>query len=404
MDVAVLGAGLMGTCASMELAERGVRVDLYDRAVTCMSGASLNGEGKVHLGCLYAADASLRTARRMVEGALSFSPLLRRWLGDRYDRIPTSKPFYYPIHRQSIVSADRFEKHLRAVAGLYGDALGSAKADYFGRDPRLPPVRVRDFSSIGLRGDLINAVFATEETAIDPEALAVEVRARVAGDVRITPHFRTQVERVERVRRGLVVHARNGVDRLAKRYDHVIDALWDGRLSIDAEMGMTPQRRWLFRYKEAIHLRSEAVGCVPSVTIALGPFGDIVSFGNGKMYLSWYPEGRHVSTDALVPPAESEVLAARDPARVRARTLAALIEIAPGLAELPKEHVRTGDLRGGWIFAWGDNDVDDPKSDLHQRFAVGPVSVDGYHTIDTGRFMLAPVFAIQVADAVTGRS
>jgi len=404
MDVAVLGAGLMGVCTAIELAGRGVDVDLYDRADVCISGASLNGEGKVHLGYLYAADPSLRTAKRMVDGALSFSPLMRRWLGGAFDRVPASRPFYYPVHRDSLVPADLFERHLHRVAGLYADACGLARPDYFGRDPRLPPVRVRDLSSIGLSGKLISAVFATEEVAIDSDALAVEVRARVAAEPRIRPHLGTEVLRVSRDRSGLTVHARNGAGPLRKRYDHVINALWDGRLAIDAEMGMTPNRRWLFRYKESLHLRSDATTHIPSVTIALGPFGDIVAYDKGKLYLTWYPAGRHASVDAILPPSEKDILATRNAVRVQTQTLTALAEIVPGVAALPAEVIAAGCLRGGWIFAWGDTDVDDPASELHQRFAVGPASVEGYHTVDTGRFMLAPLFAMQVADALAARS
>ena len=79
--VAVLGAGLQGASVALELAANGVEVDLYDQAGHCLAGASSNNEGKIHFGYVYANDPSLRTARTLIEGALAFSPLLRRWLG-----------------------------------------------------------------------------------------------------------------------------------------------------------------------------------------------------------------------------------------------------------------------------------------------------------------------------------
>jgi glycine/D-amino acid oxidase-like deaminating enzyme len=55
-DVGVLGAGIMGCCLALELAQRGRRVDLLDLAPAPMTGASLHNEGKLHLGFVYAKD------------------------------------------------------------------------------------------------------------------------------------------------------------------------------------------------------------------------------------------------------------------------------------------------------------------------------------------------------------
>ena len=49
-------------------------------------------------------------------------------------------------------------------------------------------------------------------------------------------------------------------------------------------------------------------------------------------------------------------------------------------------------MRGGGIFAWGNKDIDDPRSELHQRFDVG-VRAGRYLTVDTGKLALAPLFA-----------
>ncbi|PYR72438.1 MAG: FAD-binding oxidoreductase, partial [Acidobacteria bacterium] len=54
MQVAVLGAGLQGSCVAMELASAGISVDLFDKNDRCMSQASAQNEGKIHLGYLYA--------------------------------------------------------------------------------------------------------------------------------------------------------------------------------------------------------------------------------------------------------------------------------------------------------------------------------------------------------------
>jgi 2-polyprenyl-6-methoxyphenol hydroxylase-like FAD-dependent oxidoreductase len=63
VPIAVLGAGLQGTCIALELARRGFDVDLLDQDLEPLNRASLRNEGKIHLGFVYAKDATLRTAR-----------------------------------------------------------------------------------------------------------------------------------------------------------------------------------------------------------------------------------------------------------------------------------------------------------------------------------------------------
>ena len=53
MHVAVLGAGMLGTCLALELAQKGVSVDLYDREDACLTQAGARNEGKIHLGFVY---------------------------------------------------------------------------------------------------------------------------------------------------------------------------------------------------------------------------------------------------------------------------------------------------------------------------------------------------------------
>src|ERR1700712_2924410 len=118
MKVAVLGAGLQGACLAFELTRRGASVDVYDRHPAAVSGDSARNEGKIHLGYVYAADPSLRTARLMVRGALSFAPLLRGWLGAAFDEVPVSEPFNYLVHRDSLLGVGAVEEHLAACHRL----------------------------------------------------------------------------------------------------------------------------------------------------------------------------------------------------------------------------------------------------------------------------------------------
>jgi hypothetical protein len=55
---------------------------------------------------------------------------------------------------------------------------------------------------------------------------------------------------------------------------------------------------------------------------------------------------------------------------------------------------------GGAVVAWGDTDVEDAASEVHQRFDVGVTSRGSYHSVDTGKYSLAPLFAMRLADRI----
>ena len=99
MAVAVLGGGLQGCCIALALADRGEQVVLFDRNSSILSRTAVANEGKIHLGWMYAADPSLRTARAMIEGALAFAPFLQRFLPASSEAFRTSAPAADVVHR-----------------------------------------------------------------------------------------------------------------------------------------------------------------------------------------------------------------------------------------------------------------------------------------------------------------
>src|SRR5690349_3952222 len=106
MRVAVLGAGFQGTCLALELALRGVDVDLYDRNDRCITQAGYINEGKIHLGFVYANDSTFETANLMLRGALAFAPAVYRWTACDIATIGVSTSFDYVVHRTSMISIE----------------------------------------------------------------------------------------------------------------------------------------------------------------------------------------------------------------------------------------------------------------------------------------------------------
>lgn len=395
MRVAVLGAGLQGSCIALALARHGVEVDLVDRAESPMTGASRHNEGKLHLGYVYANDPTMRTARTMIQGALEFGPALRTWVDDDVDDVVRAAPFSYVVHRDSLLDLAEVERHFADCHAIALELLDGGEPDYFGADPRIPPRRLSESESMAdFDPDTVLAAYATTELAVEPGSLASVVRRALARTPGIRSRTTTEVRAVTRLDDGALVHT----DRSDDRYDHVVNALWGGRLAIDETAGVAAERPWLYRMKYFLRLGPTAP--LPSTTIMLGPFGDVVTYDDGSVFLSWYPSGRLGTSAELRPPDWPAELDGVPAEEVRAGIVEGLAGLVPAVAALPAADLDAGRVLGGVIFAHGHTDIDDPASVLHERHAIGPSSHGRYHSVDTGKLTMAPRFARLLAERI----
>lgn len=397
MRVAVLGAGLQGACVALELARRGVQVDLLDRAESAMTGASGHNEGKIHLGYVYANDPTRRTARTMIEGALEFGPLLRTWLGPDADLLARSASFAYVVHRESLLDVAEVEQHFADCHDIAREVLDGREPDYLGSDPRIAPRRLSDtdrdrhFDPVS-----VAAAYQTAEVAIDPRSLARAVVRALRREAGVRLRTGTEVRAVTPLEDAALVHT----DRSDDRYDHVVNALWDGRLAVDQTAGILTERPWLYRMK--YFLRLGAAGSLPSTTIMLGPFGDVVTYDDGSVFLSWYPSGRLGTSADVRPPAWPAELTGVAAKEVRAGIAEGLAAVIPAVGVVAAAALEDSEVLGGVIFAHGHTDIDDPASVLHERHRIGPESHGNYHSVDTGKLTMAPRFARLLADRILG--
>ena len=400
MRVAILGGGFLAVCTALELARRGVRVQVFDRGSGLLQQAATRNEGKIHLGYVYA-NTDFRTAEKMIFGALRFLPLLRRWIGDEADRIPVSDEFIYAVHRDSILPFAAIQAHANRVS-TWIDRDGGL-SDYPGR-PSGSRCSALSKTEIGRHFDtgLITAAIRTPERAIRVDQVAEVLRQVVAAERLITVNLHSEVVGASTDgNKDVVIRVHQGDHIETERFDHVVNALWDGRLRLDATLGMRPDRQWLWRMKYAITCRLTRNSCaVPSFTVVLGPFGDVVNFGAGRLYLSWYPACLDGLSHEISPPEWRRDPDPQKSGQVVTRSVAALGAIAPELAVIDAPGTAEFMVRGGIIYALARTDIDDPHSRLHQRHAVGIKSVDAWHSVDPGKYSLAPSFAIEVADRI----
>lgn len=402
-EIAVLGGGFQGCCIALALAERGARVTLYERNTALMTEAAVVNEGRMHLGYVYAADTTLATARMMIRGALAFGPFVERHVGLTRNGLALSAPTTYLVHRETQRPVDELRAYFGAVHRLVREAVGDRKDAYFGVDIQAEPrqwssaERERVFDgSVGL------AAFDTPEIALDPMVLGAAVRLRV----RSLPAIETRLERTVRAvedERGALCVVSDGPQGSARdRYDHVVNALWGGRLAVDATRGLRPAKQWIYRFKYGIRLRQPSGRRWPTVGVTLGPFGDVVAYENDTVYVSWYPACLEGISHAVTPPAWSATPMDADRARIVSETLTGMAGIIPSLRDV-EANALDCTVKGGVIVAWGRTDIDDPDSELHRRYEIGVTSTGHYHSVDPGKLTMVPYFAEVCADRITPR-
>lgn len=393
--VAVLGGGFQGVCIALELAQRGAHVTIFERKPDLLEGAATAAEGKIHLGYVYAGDTTFQTARTMLQGARVFSPLVSRWLGIRGAEIPVSSDFFYLVHRDSAVSNDDFAAYLTKVAD---EARATGVSDYFGRNAGEKPRRLNTIEMSGQFGNAIQGAFSTPEIAVDMIALSDLLRRRIADEPRIETRLEFNVDTVDDVRGGFAVRTRVNAENRDEVFDHCVNALWEDRLRLDTARGLMPGRSWVHRYKYGMRFRPAAgPALLQSTTVVHGPFGDSVRFPDGHIYLSWYPACMVGMSSALNP--DWPVVSAESEAEIIEKTFRGLSDILPGLSALK---VKMSDVRAkaGTIVAWGKTDIDDRRSELHERHDIGVRTIGAYHSVDPGKLTMVPYFAVECADRI----
>lgn len=402
MRVAVLGGGFLGVCTALECARRGLSVHLYERAEGLITQAGRVNEGKVHLGFVYANDPSMRTATRLLEGAVRFQPLLSRWLDLSARPLQLSPPFDYVVPHESALSPADIEQYFVRVAQLLDEQVRAVGAPYLGHSvgPVFEALSPSDVTS-RYDGRRVAAAYSTVERAVDVEDLASRLRAAIAASS-VQVHCGCAVRGVERrPDGGFVVDGWAATERYRESYDVVVNTAWAGRLAIDETMDLLPRRPWLYRFKFGVALRlPEASHRPPTMTMVHGPFGDVVDFPSGRSYLSWYPVGMVGSSSATVPPDWDGATDGPRRADIIRRSIDAMAEVCPALRNLPPAVQASCRLQGGVIFAWGSTDIDDASSELHQRFDIGITREGRYYSIDPGKYTTVPMYAVEVCDRI----
>jgi hypothetical protein len=306
------------------------------------------------------------------------------------------------VHRDSQYDADDVNSYLGEVHSLILEAAANNPKGYFGTDLR-PTLRTWSDTEREVEFDASIALSATDtqEVAINPSQLAQAVRRVISAHPRIIVRLGRIISRAEQHERKIVVFSEGAEGSAQDSFDHVVNALWDGRMALNETLGIRANRPWLHRLKYGVSLRLAGAAVAPrSVTFVSGPFGEVVSYGSGLTYLTWYPAcvkgiSREVSPPdwATYPiePVRSDVVTG---------TCKALAEIVRPLHGLDPTGLAEVSVKGGVIVAWGNTDIYDPGSELHRRYEIGVQSNKNFHSIDPGKLTMVPYFAEVCANRI----
>ncbi|MCY7359521.1 MAG: FAD-binding oxidoreductase [Rudanella sp.] len=394
--VLILGAGIQGISCALSLSAKGYAVTLIDKDEEPFSGTSFRNEGKIHLGFVYANDHSFQTSALMLEGAMNFGLLVENWVGRPVNWSSLrSSPFQYAVHQQSMVSEAALLSHYQTLQNAY-ETYRNAGFHYVGSCPQKLWASPQVVNS-PINPSIIQSIIPTEEIAINLKRLRQLLRhALKRRGVQFLGN--RVVHSVERSSFGFCVKGSqaDGTDWRAEG-GLVVNCLWASRLAVDATLGIMPLRPWVYRLKfRMLGQLPPELATMQSYTVALGPFGDIVTYQNDLTYVSWYPSCMRGWSDALQPPAEWEPFCREEQVLTDhpwvQDALGELNELIPGMNQFQIQH-----LSAGVIFSWGETDIDQPESLLHQRNQIGIEAFDGYFSINTGKLTTAPLFAHQLA-------
>ena len=335
----------------------------------------------------------------MLESALTFGPLLDTWSKSLIDwQALRSRSFTYLMMTTSLVSKDDLLNHYTALEDAFVDMVDPTD-HYLGQRPSQlwSAVSVPDF----VAAESVEAAVGTVEASLDLARFRDVMKAAVVSADGIEERYERRVESVTRTTHGFLVDgaASNGTP-WSMPADAVVNCLWDGRYAIDREMGLPLPESWVYRLKyRVLGMLPLALKHIPSLTMVLGPYGDVVPM-DGSSYLSWYPACRRGWSTAVSAPPEWEAACAGEVDDKTSRSVArdvyaALDRIVPGIAQ-----TRTTAVDAGIVMSRGSTDIDKPDSQLHERFEIGVRGKDGYFSIDTGKFSCAPMFATHLVGQI----
>ena len=352
-----------------------------------MSKAARWNEGKIHMGYLYSGDRSLDTARKLIPGGIAFRPIVEDLIGGSIESHMSRGDDIYLAHARSVVDAESMSRYFNSVSDLAA-VVGGVKI-------RAIHLSRSELSKITENPEIVEG-FRIPERSVNTNWLADRMAERVKSERFIDLRCNCLVTSLSKdAGRWRVITQSGNCDG----FDVVINALWEGRSAIDTGVDPSLAESLSYRYRVALFMQVPVTD-IDNVVIATGPFGDIKNYDGRHLYLSWYPAGLlldRYQQNAPAPPTIDDRLKQQ----ILHATIAGLGDYFPAVLDFPRTAQQVS-VAGGWVVARGKGLLSDPAATLHRRDEIGIRRDDGYYSIETGKYSVAPWLASQVADEIAG--
>ena len=227
----IIGAGLFGCCAAIELSRAGFSVTLIDKKGDIMSGASKHNHNRVHFGFHY--PRSTKTARQSLDGLTLFLMRFR-------DSIVSGFPNYYFIENGSKVSS-----------GEYLDFCDKINLDYEFEYPKKEL----------LNADKISLSLKVLEPVYDYRVIKQNLKEFIGG-LKIEQKYDCNI-----------------TDIRTEEYDFIVNSSYSGINQINKHFGISPIR---LKLQDVVIPIFEAEQDKVGLTIMDGPFCSIMPKGFEK--------------------------------------------------------------------------------------------------------------------------
>lgn len=390
----IIGSGIQGCTIALQLVSRGYEVNLIEKNSRLYSQASVQQEGKIHLGFIYAMDTSTKTSERLLYDALHFSPILDQLIGMKinWNRLKSTR-FNYLIAVDSMMDQEKLMQHYHDLNYKYHSLLEDPNLHYLGERPGslIDESSTRKFR---YNFNKICQVIPSVEHSIYPE----DLRKIVIRKIRDTPINILPGHNVTAVRRtsfGFETICKSVTGHLVIPSDIVINAAWDGKRKIDRTMGLQDTDIWSLRIKmglifDNIHTKLD------SFSMVQGSYGDLVIYPvQRQMYMSWYSHCllQQTSEDEL--DQEGKALCASEIRMSEVETeIEQTIQSFQEILNI-KDLSYPNRVKAGAILARGHQSITRPESQLHRRNDPPIESHDGYFSVNTGKFTSAPLNSLK---------
>ena len=387
----VLGGGIQGCCIALMLRKHGYEVTIVDKSEDIFNRASINQQGKIHLGFNWGLDTSLKTGKKLMLDALYFAPYLEYLLDEKinWEKLKSTN-FNALVAKDSLLSSDEIGTDFQARHTIYLIYMKNEKLTDLGKRPErlfqktLLPKQVNP--------DLFQSCFATEEVALRTEGIKKIIKEKIHSE-NISLCLNQHVTSAKRTSSGFIVEThseKEGVRQLES--DMIFNCLWEGKMALDKEMGMQVEKGYNLRLRYGIIAKmSTTFQDLQSFGVIQGPYGDFVNYPQSKeAFFSWYPSSmKGMVVDQNMPPRWEEACDGHISDTLKQNLINENFNhyhrLMPTLTEFEDPTIV-----GGVILAKGYHDIDDPNSKLHERNEFPITQDDGYVSINTGKFTSAP--------------